>query len=305
MTSPPDATADAAADADADAKLVQRDLLGARVHVAPAGTAPSIDGLHAVDLGPSITTLHIWTDHGPTAVIHGEGVAWYQIRDGREIVVHPEHGAHPERVAAMLHSNVPSMLLAQQGRFALHASTVQIGDRVVAISGRSGAGKSTTALALVQRGARPVVDDVTVLDHEHGQAVTRSFGRSTHAFPHVLDELGIDRSVARPIPGPRGKVALDWPESGATDVHHVIILRHRDVEEPSFLPLRGPEAVRALRRTTLLHSVLEPGHGSAMFHWHAAVATAVQVTLLLRPLAGWPVPDLCERIEALLGANST
>jgi serine kinase of HPr protein (carbohydrate metabolism regulator) len=45
----------------------------------------------------------------------------------------------------------------------LHASCVSIGGRAVLISGRSGSGKSDLALRLIDRGARLVSDDYTIV----------------------------------------------------------------------------------------------------------------------------------------------
>lgn len=45
----------------------------------------------------------------------------------------------------------------------LHASTVAIDGRAVLIEGRSGAGKSDLALRLIDRGARLVSDDYTIV----------------------------------------------------------------------------------------------------------------------------------------------
>ncbi|MFN3389305.1 MAG: HPr kinase/phosphorylase, partial [Allosphingosinicella sp.] len=45
----------------------------------------------------------------------------------------------------------------------VHASCVAIGGRAVLIAGRSGSGKSDLALRLIDRGARLVSDDYTIL----------------------------------------------------------------------------------------------------------------------------------------------
>ena len=52
----------------------------------------------------------------------------------------------------------------------LHATTVAIDGRAVVIEGRSGAGKSDLALRLIDRGARLVADDQTLLVRQ-GQAL--------------------------------------------------------------------------------------------------------------------------------------
>lgn len=51
-----------------------------------------------------------------------------------------------------------------RGRDALHAGAVVKGGDAIAIAGASGAGKTTTMLELLRRGARFLTDDVTVLD---------------------------------------------------------------------------------------------------------------------------------------------
>ena len=55
----------------------------------------------------------------------------------------------------------------------LHASCVAIGDHAVLIEGRSGAGKSDLALRLIDRGARLVSDDYTLVVRK-GQTLVAS-----------------------------------------------------------------------------------------------------------------------------------
>jgi serine kinase of HPr protein (carbohydrate metabolism regulator) len=50
----------------------------------------------------------------------------------------------------------------------IHASCVAIGDAAVLIEGKSGAGKSDLALRLIDRGARLVSDDYTILVRRKG-----------------------------------------------------------------------------------------------------------------------------------------
>src|SRR3546814_20617043 len=50
----------------------------------------------------------------------------------------------------------------------LHASCVAIGGRAVLIEGPSGSGKSDLALRLIDRGAKLVADDYTILTREDG-----------------------------------------------------------------------------------------------------------------------------------------
>src|SRR3546814_9666093 len=54
----------------------------------------------------------------------------------------------------------------------LHASCVAIGGRAVLIEGPSGSGKSDLALRLIDRGAKLVADDYTILTRERSEEHT-------------------------------------------------------------------------------------------------------------------------------------
>ncbi|MEA2696691.1 MAG: hypothetical protein QOI66_962 [Myxococcales bacterium] len=67
-----------------------------------------------------------------------------------------------EEMRALLVSVAPK-LLSLRGETVLHASAVVVGDGVVVFSGASGAGKTTTARAMVTAGASPVCEDKLVV----------------------------------------------------------------------------------------------------------------------------------------------
>jgi serine kinase of HPr protein (carbohydrate metabolism regulator) len=56
----------------------------------------------------------------------------------------------------------------------IHATCVAISRRGVLIRGRSGSGKSDLALRLIDRGARLVSDDYTILEAQGGHIVARA-----------------------------------------------------------------------------------------------------------------------------------
>jgi hypothetical protein len=68
-------------------------------------------------------------------------------------------------VAALLLGPVFSLVLRLLGRIVLHGSAVAIDGRVLVLLGSKAAGKTTTALTLLQRGAALVTDDLVAL-HE-------------------------------------------------------------------------------------------------------------------------------------------
>lgn len=90
----------------------------------------------------------------------------YEAIAGREVVIEPLPGAAPHNIADGIMSRVLTITAYQRGLLPLHASAVDVGGQVIAVSGLSGAGKSTMAALLVARGGRVVADDMLVLGEE-------------------------------------------------------------------------------------------------------------------------------------------
>jgi hypothetical protein len=89
--------------------------------------------------------------------------------EGGGVVAAPLQGATLEDTCIYLFGPVMGFVLRLRGMVCLHASTVVIGGRAVAFCGPGGAGKSTTAAALSQRGYPVLAEDVAALD-DHGKA---------------------------------------------------------------------------------------------------------------------------------------
>ncbi len=76
-------------------------------------------------------------------------------------------------------------LLMQRGKLVLHATTVATDDVAWCIAGQSGAGKSTLT-ALIQRGLRPVSDDVTAVDLDHGGDIVVLPGHTHYSLHETM-----------------------------------------------------------------------------------------------------------------------
>jgi hypothetical protein len=92
------------------------------------------------------------------------GVGGFLVRGGREVTVEPAEGARDGDIRAYLLGPVFLALCHQAEVYSLHASSVRVGDGVVAFLGQSGAGKSTLAACLERRGHEVVSDDICMLD---------------------------------------------------------------------------------------------------------------------------------------------
>jgi len=120
----------------------------------------------------------------------------------RSIVCYPGRTATPDAIRADLLGRVIAFVALAGGGLALHASAVCIDGRAVALLGPKGAGKSTMALALVQRGARLITDDTLVLRFdEHGNAWASPGVQRLRLWDdsaHALGAAGEPRAGAKP-----------------------------------------------------------------------------------------------------------
>jgi hypothetical protein len=87
----------------------------------------------------------------------------FLIEKGERILFQRNPSADEEILSAHLITRALVAMMRQRGNLVLHANVVQTPRGCVAISGESGAGKSTAHAALVTRGCRMVADDIAVL----------------------------------------------------------------------------------------------------------------------------------------------
>ncbi|MGB0034422.1 MAG: hypothetical protein WBP79_02995 [Candidatus Acidiferrales bacterium] len=97
-----------------------------------------------------------------------DGVQFWLDRAGTNLWALWPETSSLEDVATYLAGPVLGVLLRLRGVTCLHASAVAFGDRAVAFVGSEGAGKSTTAAAMAQRGYAVLSDDVVALIEESG-----------------------------------------------------------------------------------------------------------------------------------------
>jgi hypothetical protein len=92
------------------------------------------------------------------------GVGGFLIRGTREIDIEPAPGVSIPLLNFPLLGPVMALLLHLRGMLVLHASAINVAGRSVIFLGARGAGKSTTAAALVAAGHQLLVDDVVAID---------------------------------------------------------------------------------------------------------------------------------------------
>ena len=218
------------------------------------------------------------------------GVAVFYVSQGREVTVEPAAGALTGDIRAYLLAPIFSCLCFQCGMYALHGSSVRVGDEVVSFLGDSGAGKSTLAACLEQRGFPVVSDDICLLDPGSGgegrprvipvapalklwRSALDHLGALPERLPRVWSRedkyrLRIGHSEERlPL---REIVFLEWEEDGSADV--------------SFARVEGVQAVHRLMGYTHFDYLMKAtGRQAESFLQSAAILRSVPAVALRRP----------------------
>lgn len=114
---------------------------------------------------------------------------------GCRVTVQINPDAEPERLAAHLLDAVLAALLRQRGLVVLHANAVLTPRGVVCLAGQSGAGKSTTSMALTARGCSLLADDIAVVQLGQGGQLEVLAG-APHVYLTEESAAGLGRDLA-------------------------------------------------------------------------------------------------------------
>ena len=277
--------------------MLPEDLLGAAVRVGHLGAPPVEPGVDEA-LAPLAGRLIA----GPrVAQLVIDGCVGFQVDEGRSVTVDVAFGTGEADVASWLHGTVAALVLGQQGRTALHASTVAIGTTGVAIAGRRGAGKSTTALELRRRGHRLVTDDVSPVDRDSGGRPTvTAFGRALHVWPETANRLGIDVGEARTVTSTSPKLSLPVAAAAWVALAHVVVLVPDDAMRTTVRTrANGWPAFEVIGTNAYRVELISRLWRRDLFRWTTWLASAVKVHELRRPESGWSVAEVADAIEDL------
>jgi hypothetical protein len=273
------------------------ELLGASVEAGPPGfeiTDPIVDAPLPSALG------HVTADRS-RAIVRIPGAATFSIEGGERIRVELEPNAPAGIVQMWQNGTVAALLLGQQGLFALHASVVDIHGVAVAVAGQRGAGKSTTALRLAQRGHELVTDDVSPLEIGVRPTV-HPFARPIHVFEQTAARLGLDMSGAQPPLPSRPKHALPARDGSPVELAAMAVLRPQPMAAIESLPVLGTQAYRLVVENVYRYPLLVTLWEAELFAWTGAVAAAVPVHVLARPTDGWTVDSVAAAVERIADA---
>ncbi|HEY2054839.1 MAG TPA: hypothetical protein VGH14_12980 [Solirubrobacterales bacterium] len=158
-------------------------------------------------------------------------------------------GAAPERWQRMLVAQALPFAAVLRGLEVFHAAGATVGGRAVLLTGRSGAGKSSLALALRRRGAGLLADDVVAVDRRGDELIAHpgapvaavDAAEAARLGPAQVDGDG-------PVLGANGRETMVAvaPLAAAAPLGAVFVLeREAAAEEPRFEPVEDPRLLLA------------------------------------------------------------
>jgi hypothetical protein len=219
------------------------------------------------------------------------------IAAGRDIVV-PPASASLEWLRLVLSGTAVALLLHQRGRLCLHASSVVMDGRAILLAGASGAGKSTTAAALVERGAMLLADDITAVDTAPDGTMVAFPGLQTLRLSHesVAALPGhARRAASRDVADEKQLIASPGaPAHSAYPIAAICWLRREDRARPVVRPITGVARFamieKNLFRPRMARVVSDPRR---RFEICSRLATTVPLVEIARPESGFHLEQLC------------
>jgi hypothetical protein len=228
-------------------------------------------------------------------------IARFLISEGHEIAYELEEGAHESDVPIFILGSVFGILLHQRERVVLHASAVRVNDKAVLFCGSSGAGKSTIAAALAQRGYPLVIDDVCAVSFASGKPTVYSDGRQLKLWEHAISRLDLAQRRGKRVRTSLEKFYVDPGEVFNEPLALGAVYVLREARPPHMPGIEQPNVVDAmllLRRNAYRPLLVRRlGQDTNYFHAATAIANAAGIFHLSRPFDFAKMPEVLGWLE--------
>jgi hypothetical protein len=280
----------------------------------PMGT-PWYVSPYTDDVGDPLVTVWRLTDAGGLRFRFHDGTEFVVDGSGRDIqATWPAPLTFADAVSYFL-GPMMGVLLRLRGALSLHASAIAIDGIVVALMGREGAGKSTTAAAFAERGCAIVSDDVLPLFEDgHTWHAQPSYPRLrlwpssvalladlTPTFPRLPDDWG-DRRYHVDFDRHGYQFASQPLPLGAI---YLLDARTADPRAPIIDPIGSSEALMTLVANTFAARILDKTMRAREFEQIARLVARVPIRRVQAHENPAAMPRLCDAILSDVDAQVT
>lgn len=238
-------------------------------------------------------------------------LGYMMIRNGNEILFDAPN-ADPSILTAFTISLGLSTILLQRDYLIIHGNTVQFDGKTFILCGKSGAGKSTTTTALIQRGAKVVADDISPIHFDSNSTPWVSPGIPfSKLWPESFELLGLDTDNSHFISSLQAKRYIPLNDDTALKqdqaIDAIVYLSKSDTaSEVSASKFNKTDALLTTRHNSYGYRFIV---GMDMLPNHFAQATRLADNIpffhIERPETGNTLASVLESLSELIGINIT
>lgn len=246
----------------------------------------------------------LWQAAPGDFVMAMEHTARYRVTGGREVVVQPLGGGE-DQIRGLLAGTIWTAVLQQRGLLTLHASAIRTDAGAVLFLGASASGKSTLASAFVARGYPLLTDDVAAVQCRTGNPPVVMPGLpGLRLWADALERLQFRTTTLRRVRPDLDKYVLPVKafSDGPEGVRAVYVLSVKNREAVELVPLGPAKRFMWLSKYTHRRKFAKPfGRQAAHFETVARIAQETPTARVVRPVAGFSLDALADRVERHMG----
>jgi hypothetical protein len=282
---------------------VSSDLHLPELQPAHAGSAVDVAIRQGPVPEPTITDpsdIRYYLESGPDYLrLNLPGILRMDIRGGAMLTYYRHPGIEDDEIRLFLLGSGLGAILMQRGFVVIHGNAIIPQGQAGAIVciGDSGAGKSTTAVAMMQRGLKILADDICPLGAD--RFVLPGMARAK-LWQETALQLGINTANLSRICGADAKFNLPLGDSHCTEqqlVRAFYWLVPDDVDGVTIDEVTGAEKFTILRNNVYRPEYLRPlGLEAEYMARLAQIAAKTPVFKLLRPKSGFDIDAVLDTI---------
>ncbi|OHB32377.1 MAG: hypothetical protein A2X84_12510 [Desulfuromonadaceae bacterium GWC2_58_13] len=229
----------------------------------------------------------------------GQQAGRFLVEDGSRITFERSPGAQLSVIVTHLLSSVIVAVLNQRGMLVLHANVALTPRGAIAITGESGAGKSTTLAALVAHGCDMLSDDITVLQFNSSQRIVALPGvRKMNLCEDAAVRLGHDIDFLERYPLRQTKVMVPLTADAVMEpvpLEAIFHLHRHAGDRVTRTQCIGAEKFSALQE--FVYGPLFLSDHLGLFDLISALTKQVDIFRIGRPESRWCLDEIMEAIS--------